>query len=560
MNSLFFPRRAWLLINGSGARTAPARAAAPITGIVEDQSVVATGEGLRRIVADARWADLARVIDEEFFALMLVAPDEIRDALSSAPDQWLQNNPRYLMAREIVLRQKDGTAFVTESVNQLFSRWVASSPGAAARDVLIVQLGQIRYLVRVGRFAEASKKADEILATIDQAVEPSGFLDVAPVVLIRVGIAKLLAAEIAEAIACFADASRWASIGRRHPIWQYSEDYLALALAIGGNITQARGHLQHDPSKTRAEVGTLAHDYEIAGILANAIIGIGNFDRDATAAAIDKFDHDLTDGAFWWLASHIRARFALYWGDRDAATTELEDKLLYERALAGPRSLAGILARADLADLYQAGGNLSASLHVLDRPHLDAGHILLVPTRARAELLLGHPEQALARLADTEPIAAQRTYAPPALLIVKAAAETSLGATTDATETLKQAANAIRRSGALHMTAEALPEIRGELARLLGLEPSTLPDVYPAGQPFNRLTPREQDVLRALGEHTSIKGIAAALHVSPNTAKTHLRSLYRKLSVHTREQALRHADAADGRPFHEHTDRSVQTL
>lgn len=50
------------------------------------------------------------------------------------------------------------------------------------------------------------------------------------------------------------------------------------------------------------------------------------------------------------------------------------------------------------------------------------------------------------------------------------------------------------------------------------------------------LTPREQDVAQraALGESTA--DIASALHVSPNTVKTQLRSVYRKLGVSTRDE------------------------
>lgn len=50
------------------------------------------------------------------------------------------------------------------------------------------------------------------------------------------------------------------------------------------------------------------------------------------------------------------------------------------------------------------------------------------------------------------------------------------------------------------------------------------------------LTPREQDVAQraALGESTA--GIASALHVSPNTVKTQLRSVYRKLGVSSRSE------------------------
>ena len=46
------------------------------------------------------------------------------------------------------------------------------------------------------------------------------------------------------------------------------------------------------------------------------------------------------------------------------------------------------------------------------------------------------------------------------------------------------------------------------------------------------------EVLAALHAHATINDVAAALHVSPNTAKTHVRALYRKLGAHSREEVL----------------------
>lgn len=52
------------------------------------------------------------------------------------------------------------------------------------------------------------------------------------------------------------------------------------------------------------------------------------------------------------------------------------------------------------------------------------------------------------------------------------------------------------------------------------------------------LTKRERVVLAALAEHRSAAGIADALVVSPNTVKSQLRSIYRKLGVSSRRSAL----------------------
>jgi LuxR family transcriptional regulator, maltose regulon positive regulatory protein len=67
----------------------------------------------------------------------------------------------------------------------------------------------------------------------------------------------------------------------------------------------------------------------------------------------------------------------------------------------------------------------------------------------------------------------------------------------------------------------------------------------PAGTPIDQvegITTRELDVLRMLRSATNVE-IAAELYVSVNTVKTHLKSIYRKLGVASREAAVREARA-----------------
>jgi LuxR family maltose regulon positive regulatory protein len=57
--------------------------------------------------------------------------------------------------------------------------------------------------------------------------------------------------------------------------------------------------------------------------------------------------------------------------------------------------------------------------------------------------------------------------------------------------------------------------------------------------PYERLSSREEEVIRLLKTGLSTKEIACELVISVNTTKTHLQSVYRKLGVHTKEEALR---------------------
>lgn len=63
------------------------------------------------------------------------------------------------------------------------------------------------------------------------------------------------------------------------------------------------------------------------------------------------------------------------------------------------------------------------------------------------------------------------------------------------------------------------------------------------------LSSRELRVLAEVEKGSTVAGIAAALFISPNTVKTHLRRLYRKLGVTTRSDAIRKAKSLGlGRP------------
>jgi two-component system nitrate/nitrite response regulator NarL len=59
--------------------------------------------------------------------------------------------------------------------------------------------------------------------------------------------------------------------------------------------------------------------------------------------------------------------------------------------------------------------------------------------------------------------------------------------------------------------------------------------------PKIHLTPREMDVLRGLVAGKSAPAIAAELHVSTATVKTHLKTLYEKLGVSDRAAAVAEA-------------------
>jgi DNA-binding NarL/FixJ family response regulator len=77
-----------------------------------------------------------------------------------------------------------------------------------------------------------------------------------------------------------------------------------------------------------------------------------------------------------------------------------------------------------------------------------------------------------------------------------------------------------------------------ELVELLRLAGQNREEEVEARASIEQITPREREVLQALAEGLSNKEIAARLHMSVDTERTHMMNILNKLGVHSRLQAL----------------------
>ena len=243
------------------------------------------------------------------------------------------------------------------------------------------------------------------------------------------------------------------------------------------------------------------------------------------------------------------------------------------------------------ARLHLARGDPGAALKAV-RPEVTAdadspwvrGQTALVA--AAAHLAEGHPEAAaglLGEVPDEEPacavgaarveLAAGRAEAAVRLLDrVRPEARAGPAVTVRAALVRAQAADAAGDGAAARgFVARALTEARRERLRRPFLEAGPWIRPYLCATSLHRLTTgwlapgsgpprrrpeppppvveelsgRERDVLRRLARAMSTEEIAADLYVSVNTVKTHLKSVYRKLSVNRRNEAVRRARELD---------------
>ena len=95
-----------------------------------------------------------------------------------------------------------------------------------------------------------------------------------------------------------------------------------------------------------------------------------------------------------------------------------------------------------------------------------------------------------------------------------------------AREELNAALETFDRLGALPWAGQATAELAASGATARRRDPSTL----------DELTPQELQVALLLAEGKTTRETAAALFLSPKTIEYHLRHIYRKLGIHSREE------------------------
>lgn len=511
---------------------------------MDDRAEISATDVTRRLqnaIDDEQWAELATLITNEFFAALLVAPREAQAALDALPCTASGEYPKHLIAHAMLNASSQRLLVVDGPEMKLFRTWVDKQSSPETRDTLVLLLLRMQFFVAAGRHDDAGRSADGIQGVIDDATEWVGFQDLLPMTLMLMGNARLHGGDISGAIGNYLDSRWWAQAGAMtHPVYAHAGNYLALAYALNHQYVYANTHIAEWAGQHNAPEGTFAYRSENAGIYALAEIALGSLDKRALDLLMPALEREASDPDIGWLTHHLRARSALNWGPLRAASDELEDWLATSHELQRSDSLAFGRLHADLADLYQAAGRNRAAALVLASPtgaHLDPA---LHNSQVRQEILTGHPSHAIGMLGGTASLEGADNELRPHALSLYAAAVEATPSELVSTFLLDGLGRAIHRSGAFDAIVNLSDELRTRLAT--SFDPEYAGFVWPVQFPHSSmiasLTAREWEVFDALQLHSAVKDIAGMLHISTNTAKSHLRALYKKLAVHSRDEAL----------------------
>jgi LuxR family transcriptional regulator, maltose regulon positive regulatory protein len=181
---------------------------------------------------------------------------------------------------------------------------------------------------------------------------------------------------------------------------------------------------------------------------------------------------------------------------------------------------------------------------------LDGSRVEVGVLRARLALLEGDPAGAAAHLADLPAPTTRRTRVERSLLralsvvdrdVESATAHLREGLAAGRPERLIR--SVVEHGPAVHRLLASYAPDASEEAYLDELMAATRTTVAPGrAEPpttlVEHLSDREVAVLRYLSSRLTYREIAAALYISVNTLKTHVKSVYRKLEVTSRQEAV----------------------
>jgi LuxR family transcriptional regulator, maltose regulon positive regulatory protein len=251
------------------------------------------------------------------------------------------------------------------------------------------------------------------------------------------------------------------------------------------------------------------------------------------------------DDAFIATVHRLVLGMASMWlGDTDRAWELLGEAA--RRAEDDNNRLARLCAEGYLALLAVNRGDLALADSLAGEAESAVGQTLseshfvaMFPALARARLQLRQADWADGWRAATTAVergrqGAGRVELAAALLTAAAAGRVYLDAATHHTADVHPAALMGEARGILRRCADPGPLVTRWLAKEQRAEAAR------ARQEglFEPLTDRELSILRMLPAPGSLRELAADLFVTPNTLKTHLRAIYRKLGAESREEAV----------------------
>ncbi|WP_430334425.1 LuxR C-terminal-related transcriptional regulator [Rhodococcus sp. ACT016] len=493
---------------------------------------------------DARDWDLAVVIIKaDWVQLMSRHFHLVRETLITLPEEAAAGDMSIRAGRELFLRFGSDATHIADPVPL---ETAGDNPPSTAELADALAVGSVQSLIlRVsGNFAQASRMSVRMSELGERALHtaPTEVGPFLPLLRLQWGITHQLRGDIARASTEFRRAYNSSRPIGIDFVARSAAGGLALNYALTGELTHAESWLDRERRQEDAAWGTPT--IRVSGLVASALVAIDRMEPARAEQALTELGNLPDDEELWAFALYAHCQLALVSRHAEMGLDRMHRAVaVYDRWFT-PESVAAQLLAATEADLHLALGRGNETWTALEKargrgPWTTIAH-------ARMELASGQPAAALADCA--QPAIADCPYPRIRLesALIQAAANVDLTHHARAQTMLRRAIALFEQTGTVRPFASMPAAQIAQLSELgialpdawLAAAPGADDAVFPDRVQLVDISDRESAVLVALMSTPSIAEIAGRLFVSQNTVKSQLRSLYRKLGVHSRAEAL----------------------
>lgn len=521
-------------------------------------------EALRHAVASGQW-EFAGQVAVRSGCVLWFGPDRAQygDAFRDVPAGAVAEHPELAAAVALAAYCR----LETTATRTLLARaevavdTLAEPRRAPARVVVcLVRAAQAQRDGDVPTMAAATAEADSLLAGLSGEQVP-GWAQFRGALVAMRGVAELWSGRPEAARDLLVQAvTLHPTPGLNSHSAAYYRGLLALAEADAGSLAHARQTALASLEAARLQGRMRGHEAQWAW-LALATVAVQTGDNSEAREALRSCEESAAERGSPFvvaLAGIVAARRLVAIGDLGEARRALAavESVVAQRA--GMEAVGG-MATSVRIDLEIAAGTpqrglaalkaheaaLAAAPEGISPPSPDP----VATARARLHLALGHPDRvrpAVAHLLDRPGVEPAKAW------LVVALAEDRLRRDARSIEALARALDLAAEEGLFLAFARPTPALAGSLRRHLqvvgthrdlverALATASDGGAAPAqARPVEALTERESAVLTYLPTMGSNAEIAEALSISENTVKQHLKSIYRKLGVSSRRDAVR---------------------
>lgn len=485
------------------------------------------------------WTTALEIVEECWAQMVDNSFDVLVKVLRQIPDEELEAHPSVLAGRALFTQMLDEHTVLHSSLPTDPAELAELGRTAGAAQTLYVATVQTLALRTAGEFAEAARLTRLLEPLVRSILEhhPEDIRPQLPLLRVQWGITLQLAGLLTESTPTFQRAYRGANAEKIAFAVQNAAGSSALDWAVVGDDPRAREwlRLEREAEPTEGHWGEMVR---VSGRAAAVLVHLDELDLDAAAHRLDELGVPRLSEELWGFVGYCRAYYDLTTGAAYDGLTALHRLIASHRDRHEHGAFSRVLLTAAEVDLQLALGNGNLAGAIAGEGPSD--HPLVAVTAARVEAFTGRPDVALEKLRRVSWIDCGYPRAHLEALLVAAQAHLDLEEGGDAVRDWQRACALAASLGNRRAFTLVAPELADRLVALGGSPIPGGPVKSVFAEPVRRveLSRRETDVLRLLADGSTHADIAKTLFVSPNTVKTQLRSIYRKLGAHTRVEAV----------------------